>query len=65
MTYAAKKLVRDLGVTVLGVVLYFVGTQDLSVSPEVAAFVTPFALLGYRLLRERSETLSRFDSQGH
>lgn len=65
--YSVRKLARDLGVVLVGTVLLFVASDAANIgelSADVAPIIGPFALLAYRMLRERSAFLRDSDPQG-
>lgn len=66
MNRSLRKAGRDLLVTVAGSALLFIADNvaSLGLPPEVVAFVGPMALLVYRLLRERFDTLADIDKVG-
>ncbi len=70
MPYVLRKLLRDLGVTLLGVALLFAGSHAVEVAPDLgvaeatASMVAVLSLAAYRQLREVNPDLFDLDEPG-
>jgi hypothetical protein len=64
MRYAIRKFARDAIVTSAGILAYALAIGVFDLPPEYAVVTAPIAAFLYRLAREHSPQLQKFDAPG-